>query len=501
MNETMNFKTLMIAAMAMLAAACTKNDFYSDSDESTKTRTITATFATSDTKTTTTDGKTPLWAASDKIWISDGTNTKTIELIENGQTPTGDQAVMSSDKKSFTFTLPSQWGENLYSVYPASCATGTAGSSGIGITIPSTQDGTFGSANICVAQGTSTLSYKNAAAIIKITGNGTANDYMFFTASNTSAPAIAGTFTASISDNTVSLTAGTTTSSEIKGTLQKNDANSVSYFAIATCTATSLTLKARKTGTSNFATQGYPKAGGTTTYTFAVNKIYTLTMPTFSDEQYNERIIIGEFSVSSTKKVYFSPGNLWSDGESTPTLKFETNQYDYRDWSSTHVCHFYWTNRVSEADDEEYTTYSGDDFFCSENNKLSVDGTPGWYTLSYAEWEYLLGRSSSSLYKYGVTVCGKYSCLILAPDGFTGTIEASYDASTWSAAEAQGLVCLPAAGARDGSSVYAGDYNGFYCSSTPNGTIYACYLIFDYDTANVYGNIRNHGQSVRLVRE
>jgi len=216
------------------------------------------------------------------------------------------------------------------------------------------------------------------------------------------------------------------------------------------------------------------------------------------------------FIVSSTgKRVKFSPGNLYWDGTN---FKFEDNQYDYsviyKDedewyWNPEHVCHFYWSKDASVAYSQTYSdSQSAEDvFFCAESKKLTVNGQPGWYALSSDEWTYLLNRSSS-LYKYGVKVCGKTNCLILAPDGFSGTIADSYDASTWPAAEVQGLICLPAAGYRSDLVVGNAGTNGYYWSSTPNGTVKAYELYCDVDGAYVhYNGDRIYGEPIRLVRE
>ena len=71
----------------------------------------------------------------------------------------------------------------------------------------------------------------------------------------------------------------------------------------------------------------------------------------------------------------------------------------------------------------------------------------------------------------------------------------------WSALESAGCVFLPAAGYRNGTSVYNVGSTGDYWSSTANGTGYACYMYFSLSSVTpASDNDRSHGRSVRLVR-
>lgn len=222
----------------------------------------------------------------------------------------------------------------------------------------------------------------------------------------------------------------------------------------------------------------------------------------------------GVFSVSATKKVRFSLGNLQATYNGTDyTFGFAKNQYDYignaagnttinSQTSGAVVDLFGWSTDATNYGISTATSnsnYSGD--FVDWGKNIGDGST--WRTLSKDEWTYLLmtRTNASKLYKYGITVCGKTNCLIIAPDGYTGTIAASYDASTWPVAEAAGLVCLPAADYRDGSVVCTVG-GGYYWSSTDVYGDYA-YIVFcdRSEVSSSIAGIRYFGYSVRLITD
>ena len=216
-------------------------------------------------------------------------------------------------------------------------------------------------------------------------------------------------------------------------------------------------------------------------------------------------LLSGKFTVAEGKTVQFTRSNLYWDGND---YKFEANQTDYpTSWDANHVGHFFWSSTAAVAYAQSYSDGSAstsDKFFCGEDNKITVEGTEGLYALSSDEWTYLVNSRTNarSLYKYGVTVAGKSNCLIIAPDGYTGTIAASYDATAWAAAEALGLVCLPAAGYRSGSNLDCGGYYGYYWSSSPYAfhASHAYYLYFYSDDFGPASSNYRFGYSLRLVK-
>ena len=219
-------------------------------------------------------------------------------------------------------------------------------------------------------------------------------------------------------------------------------------------------------------------------------------------------VLAGEFSVSATKKVLFSQGNLWADGSNA--LHFEANQYSSASsWDASHVSHFTWSSTVAAA---VGNTNSGDNLFCDESHKVSVDGGEAiYYALSTAEWQYLINTTSRMVNSkpcYSNAVSGvsiesvTYNGVFLYPDNYNGDIVSS--SMTWNDINAAGIVFLPAAGDRvEGSYdvTYVGD-DGYYWSSTAYDSGYA-YRVYFY-RSNVYPDSfesRSYGHSVRLVTD
>lgn len=229
----------------------------------------------------------------------------------------------------------------------------------------------------------------------------------------------------------------------------------------------------------------------------------------------------GLFSVSPTKKVFFSPGNLQYQA-STNTWRFAEHQYDYVGADNSNICATYsgWIDlfgwgtgnnpTLSSTNDTDYGT-----FVDWGTNAISNGGNTAnqWRTLTSAEWEYLFNN-----HQYGIGNVNGVGGVILLPDSWTQpsgcsfTAEPasnngdwthnSYTLAQWANMEAAGAVFLPAAGVRDGTNVFGMGSNGVYWSSTPNSESYANLLDFrsDYLYAMTYG-LRHYGFSVRLVRD
>lgn len=229
-------------------------------------------------------------------------------------------------------------------------------------------------------------------------------------------------------------------------------------------------------------------------------------------EPSSSNLLPGTFTVAKGKTVQFTKGNLYWDGSA---FKFEANQTDGLNttsegatWDKNHVSHFCWTKTAAASYAESYSdgTNSTSDvpFFAESKGGLTVEGTSGLFALSISEWGYLISTrtNATSLRKYAVSVSNNgttyTNCLIIAPDEFTGTLQSSY---TLAEVNTLGLVCLPAAGFRDGSSFGNGGSSGYCWMSTPvsGDSDVAYYLGFDSDDVSAGGGSRDYGLSLRLV--
>lgn len=233
----------------------------------------------------------------------------------------------------------------------------------------------------------------------------------------------------------------------------------------------------------------------------------------------------GRFTINSNgDQVFFSKGNLkydkgtdWTDG----TWCFFDNQYDCDPgtndtYAADYISLFSWgynaTNSINPEDiscENSSVTNNGDPFLKTEDWGSQVGDEKTWRTLTTAEWQYLFDSDKrQGMYAYGVTVCGSANCVVLYPDGYSGTKvtngnTTSYDTEEeYLAATAEGVVFLPAAGFRDGSTVgYVGS-DGFYWSSTAYAEYDAYRLGFDSGYVSPNSNYdRYRGCSVRLVSD
>ena len=272
---------------------------------------------------------------------------------------------------------------------------------------------------------------------------------------------------------------------------------------------------------------------------------------------YHEGILQGKFSVSGTKKVSFSQGNLQYIGtSSSPYWKFSDNQWDRiktgqnnsnsacdRDlfgWGTSGynhgaICYAPWSTSTTNTDYyadgiKTYNLYDGDGKADWGYNAIINGGNAencGWYTLTQPEWDYLLNtRSTTSGIRWAnatiqvsttIVPNQSYSVetiygLILLPDDWDesyyslkspnviGGTNNTINSTTWiNELQVHGAVFLPRNGYRRGFTVY-GDSNGYYWSSSCINAQSAYGLGF---SSNSFGAASTHGRceglSVRLA--
>ncbi len=226
-----------------------------------------------------------------------------------------------------------------------------------------------------------------------------------------------------------------------------------------------------------------------------------------------EEPLPGVFSVSETKQVRFSKGNLQATyNGSKYTWGFAANQYDYVGEESGNttidspsvgdvVDLFGWSTASSYygiSTSVSNSDYAGD--FVDWGTAIDSEGT--WRTLTDEEWGYLTGSSTERGGKnLWSSVCG-VQCRVIAPDNWDvdlNPLQSSYDAASWKEAEAAGLICLSPVGSRSAETIYKPGETGFYYSAT-NRDNYVWY----YTTSNkfVQGDKNYYvGLGVRLVTD
>ncbi len=240
----------------------------------------------------------------------------------------------------------------------------------------------------------------------------------------------------------------------------------------------------------------------------------------------------GLFSVSATKQVQFSQGNLqytkstgvWSFMEHQYSTVETTGSYCTSDYGNRDVVSLFgWATSgydhgaasyqpySTNPNNENYYAYGGASYNLYDQtgqadwgyNAISNGGNTeksGWRTLTTAEWQYLFANHTK-----GWSTVNGVNGYVIRPDGVSTAIAASYTASDWATEEAAGAVFLPAAGYRNSSSgtyVYDKGSTGRYWSSSCQGSSNAYNLYFTSSSLGTdYSMNRNYGESVRLVKD
>ena len=253
----------------------------------------------------------------------------------------------------------------------------------------------------------------------------------------------------------------------------------------------------------------------------------------------------GIFSVSATKKVNFSQGNLQYRPR-IKTWRFAVNQYDIAGSDNNNVymqayCSSWvdlfgygtsgWDGGAGRfmpyettTNNTEYTeaTDGNDliDFYANADwgfyNPIFNGGnqTALWRTLTYSEWTYLLTQRPNASQLQGMATVESTTGYIILPDdwvcpaglSFVNTTSSYtvnvYNAADWATMEAAGAVFLPAAGIRVSSATSdIGILGNYWTASHVNGT--TGYSFHIEANQNIMQNSVTYstGCSVRLVRD
>ena len=254
--------------------------------------------------------------------------------------------------------------------------------------------------------------------------------------------------------------------------------------------------------------------------------------------------INGLFSVSADQQVYFSQGNLQYQA-STDTWKFAENQWDMIGSENSNISENYagWIdlfgwgtsgyNHGANCYQPWSTSTSYNDYYAYGNNQYNLYDQTGqadwgynpisnggnqtnqWRTLTYAEWQYVFDtRATTSGIRYAKAIVNNINGVILLPDDWsistyslsnTNSSSASFSSNTisasqWTILESAGAVFLPAAGYRNGTSVYGVGSRGCYWSASRDSSAIACCVYFSVSYLyTIISDGRYYGQSVRLV--
>ena len=249
--------------------------------------------------------------------------------------------------------------------------------------------------------------------------------------------------------------------------------------------------------------------------------------------------VIGVFSVSKTKQVTFSPGNLQYHPANNE-WRFAQSQLDYIGEANNNISSTYngwidlfgWstsTTNFGVSTSTDYNDYSGS-FVDWGTNTIGNDAPNTWRTLSKDEWMYIFYSrpNAQSLFALG-SVNGVNGAIVL-PDDWVTPIGVTFVASTtqglswrgrcyynssdnnfthntytyeqWLKMEEAGAVFFPTCGYREGTGVYHISILGLYWSSTEFNKYTAFYMSFYSNELRPWNNIdRALGYSVRLVKD
>ena len=332
-----------------------------------------------------------------------------------------------------------------------------------------------------------------------------------------------------------------------KGYLNMGTANAGKYIALIPSTTEQTTLKFdsdSKTGSMRFVNgirAGKYYVNGTEALSVTANALLEGTIP-------------GLFSVSATKMVRFSKGNLQYIGSAaTPYWKFADNQWIYlgtttgqdsesetvdRDlfcwgtsgWNNGNLLYQPYntknTNHYSIG--YGYGPYDGSTYIIDLTgsyanadwgvyNAISNGGNEQnlWRTLTVEEWVHVCNkRSTLSNIRYVKGNVSGVNGVILLPNDWRTTVHTltlggncasnTISSSDWEVMEVNGAVFLPAAGYRGGISVSNLGESGYYwsttCISYDVKLVKSAYFISNNNGVDpFYGTYRNMGASVRLV--
>ena len=239
------------------------------------------------------------------------------------------------------------------------------------------------------------------------------------------------------------------------------------------------------------------------------------------------------FSISETKTITFSPGNLQFHVANNE-WRFASSQLDYVGNDNENISDSYngWIDLFAWGSGNNPTNISTD---CNDYstfvdwgvNKIGEYAPNIWRTLTKEEWNYMLNERINASSLKGVAQVNGVNGFILLPDDWICPMELEFkygfdnncciecyrsyqifNGLDWYKLESLGAIFLPSGGGRYGCEVYDVGFMGYYWSASEsdsngdNDTIFSslcfCFCPSSIDAVN-YGTSNCH--SVRLVRD
>lgn len=234
------------------------------------------------------------------------------------------------------------------------------------------------------------------------------------------------------------------------------------------------------------------------------------------------------FSVSASKQIVFSSGNLQYHYKNDE-WRFAENQTDYVGYSNDDIAADYYDgwidlfgwgtgNNPTNTSEEPNDYQEFDDWGI---NQIGNYDPNTWRTLTYDEWYYLLHTRDNADNLICIAQVNDVNGLILLPDGWECPVDMSiqmgvcdditqtyaehqtFTAEQWAKIEKTGAVFLPAAGFRWGKEVrYVQENAGYWSSTRSEDDNDEAWSFEFYETRAVLGlGYRLEGHSVRLVKD
>ena len=239
----------------------------------------------------------------------------------------------------------------------------------------------------------------------------------------------------------------------------------------------------------------------------------------------------GVFSVSTSKQVTFSKGNLQYN-PANDEWRFAESQLDYIGEANCKLSSTYngWLDLFAWSTDNPATPFGVSsskttsdyygDFVDWGKNRIENDYPTTWRTLTNNEWHYLLRKRNNATYLRGVAQVNGINGIIILPDNWicpTGitfksgfhsdfsiegyALHQTFTSAQWSKMETAGAVFLPAAGDACGSEGDFTQQDGSYWSATEYRGDCAIFFYFSASDEGMTSIDRKYRHSVRLVKD